>query len=205
MLEKLSILLLISLIHSEKLNLNVTLINNYEPIQINDQEHGLICVELNEELKKGKNIYIIISNTEKDQTINKNIYYNITGTSCKNNNNNIDIDFDNLDKEFLNSINEPDFGDNKEGFHYQYKLEKTDENQKYLLFLFTNFTGTELTIQYSPIDVADVLKIFLIIISSIIFVVAVLIVLCFYLCKKRGGQERGFSQSNNNLESMISK
>ena len=98
MVKKILLLLLIASIHSEKTPLKVTQIDDYKEHKISNQNNSLVCVELNKDLKKDQKFYIVVFTKQKGETIDKDIHYNITETSCKNDT--FDIDLTNLKKEF---------------------------------------------------------------------------------------------------------
>ena len=133
MVKKILLLLLIASIHSEKTPLKVTQIDDYKEHKISNQNNSLVCVELNKDLKKDQKFYIVVFTKQKGETIDKDIHYNITETSCKNDT--FDIDLTNLKKEFEKTDNSPDEGDDKEGFSYQYTLEKKKIIKSMLSFL----------------------------------------------------------------------
>ena len=134
MVKKILLLLLIASIHSAKTPLKVTQIDDYNEHKISNQNNCLVCVELNKDLKKDQKFYIIVYTKQKGETIDQDIYYNITETSCKNDRSR-DIDLTNLKKEFEKTDNNPDEGDDKEGFSYQYTLEKKKIIKSMLSFL----------------------------------------------------------------------
>ena len=117
MVKTILLLLLIASIHSTLLK--VTQINDFKEHEIRDQKDGLVCVELSKELDKDQKFYFLIQTKEKGKTIDKNIYYNITGTSCQNYE---PIDVNNVTEfsKHFEKINDNPKGDDKEGFSYQY-------------------------------------------------------------------------------------
>ena len=65
MLDKIVLVLLISLIHSETQTLKVTPLETNKEIQIDPTKNGLICVQLYEDLKKDDSFYLVFSSEEK--------------------------------------------------------------------------------------------------------------------------------------------
>ena len=201
MVKKILLLLLIASIHSEKTTLNVTQIDNYDKHKISNQNNSLVCVELNKDLKKDQKFYIVVFTKQKGETIDKDIHYNITETSCKNDT--FDIDLTNLKKEFEKTDNNPDEGDDKEGFSYQYTLEKKGDNQKYAFILIKNYSGTEFYVGYSPIDIKQILVIILIVVGVIIVAIVVTIIVCCCCCCKKRQQIQGQFQSSYVAEPIM--
>ena len=202
MVEKILLLLLIASIHSEKTTLNVTQIDNYDKHKISNQNNSLVCVELNKDLKKNQKFYILVFTEEKGQTIDKDIHYNITETSCKNDKYR-DIDLTNLKKEFEKTDNNPDEGYDKEGFSYQYTLEKKEDNQKYAFILIKGYSGTEFYVGYSPIDIKQILVIILIVVGVVIVAIVVTIIVCCCCCCKKRQQIQGQFQSSYVAEPIM--
>ena len=99
MLDKIVLVLLISLIHSETQTLKVTPLETNKEIQIDPTKNGLICVQLYEDLKKDDSFYLVFSSEEKGIKMNKTIYYQPFENSC-NDPSQRDIDFDNLKATF---------------------------------------------------------------------------------------------------------
>ena len=201
MVKKILLLLLIASIHSQT-HIKVTQIDDYEKHKISNQRNSLVCVELNKDLKKDQKFYIIVFTEEKGKTIDKEIYYNITETSCKNDKSR-DIDLTNLKKEFEKTDNNPVEGDDKEGFSYQYTLEKKEDNQKYAFILIKDYSGTEFYVGYSPIGIKQILVIILSVVGVIIVAIVVTIIVCCCCCCKKRQQIQGQFQSSYVAEPIM--
>ena len=201
MVKKILLLLLIASIHSEKTPLKVTQIDDYKEHKISNQNNSLVCVELNKDLKKDQKFYIVVFTKQKGETIDKDIHYNITETSCKNDT--FDIDLTNLKKEFEKTDNNPDEGDDKEGFSYLYILEKKEDNQKYAFILIKGYSGTEFYVGYSPIDLTKILVIILSVVGVIIVAIVVTIIVCCCCCCKKRQQIQGQFQSSYVAEPIM--
>ena len=201
MIKKILLLLLIASIHSQT-HIKVTQIDDFEKHKITNQNNSLVCVELNKDLKKDQKFYILVFTEEKGQTIDKDIHYNITETSCKNDTYR-DIDLTNLKKEFEKTDNNPDEGDDKQGFSYQYTLEKKEDNQKYAFILIKGYSGTEFYVGYSPIDIKQVLVIILSVVGVVIVAIVVTIIVCCCCCCKKRQQIQGQFQSSYVAEPIM--
>ena len=201
MVKTILLLLLIASIHSTLLK--VTQINDFKEHEIRDQSDGLVCVELSKELDKDQKFYFLIQTKEKGKTIDKNIYYNITGTSCQNYEPKDVNNLTEFSKQFEKINDDPDKGDVKEGFSYQYTFEKKDDNQKFVFLLFKDFTGKVFTISYWPVSAITVLVTILIIIGVIIIIIIVTIVICCCCCCKKKAQIQGQFQSSYAAEPIM--
>ena len=176
MLKKTLLLSLFYLIHSQIVNLRVFKLKDYENITI-DKPSGLICYELHNNLKTEDNFYLYVNCSESDKKMSKTIFYNLTDVSC-NNLDNLPINFNDLKSQFTYSIKEPKVPkEGKNGFFYEYNIKK-EEDKKFMLTLFYDFTGTKFSILYAPVSINKIVKVvkvlfFLfiyIIISTIIFI-----------------------------------
>ena len=201
MIKKILLLLLIASIHSQT-HIKVTQIDDFEKHNITNQNNSLVCVELSKDLKKDQKFYILVFTEEKGQTIDKDIHYNITETSCKNDTYR-DIDLTNLKKEFEKTDNKPVEGDDKQGFSYQYTLEKKEDNQKYAFILIKGYSGTEFYVGCSPIDIKQILVTILSVVGVIIVAIVVTIIVCCCCCCKKRQQIQGQFQSSYVAEPIM--
>ena len=179
-------ILLISLISSLMYaDLKTSFLPAKESLTISDQKNALICIQIEENLKKGKNFYILFESKDENSTINKTIYYNYREESCQTNTTQ-NISYDEL-SEFKFHTNKPNLQNNDDGFHYEYKLNKTDDAKKYILMLVTNFNGTNnFTIKYNTYSVDAVLIYVVVVVASLLglIIIAIIIVCKCYVSKK---------------------
>ena len=184
MLEKILIIALISLINPEPLD--VYYLKAKENTVIDNRTEALLCVQIEENLKKGKNFYVLFESKEENSTINKKIYYNYLEDTCKDMKTK-NISFDNISKEFSNYEEKPNLQNADDGFHYEYKINKKEDNQKYALMLITNFSGKEnFTVQYNSFCVDAVLIYVVVVVASLLglIIIAIIIVCKCYVSKK---------------------
>ena len=204
MLEKtLFFWLLIYLSNSQIVNLTVFQLKDYENITI-QKSSGLVCYELHKDFETNKDFNLIISSDEKDKKMNRTIYYNLTDISCQNLNN-LTIDFDNLKSEFTYSIKEPTRVQEKYGLYYEYKITKNNENQKFMLMLFKDFTGEKFELTYAPFNAGQAMTFVLVILAVILIIIIIIcICVCRCICKKNKAvpfqDEQG--QKTFNLQTM---
>lgn len=193
MLDKIVLVLLISLIHSETQILKVTPLETNKEIQIDPTKNGLICVQLYEDLKKDDSFYLVFSSEEKGIKMNKTIYYQPFENSC-NDPSQRDIDFDNLKATFKYSESKPNLETEDNGFSYEYEIKKKEDKQKYMLLLFRDFTGkNKLKVVYSPFSVTTIL-IFVVVIVVVIIFVIIMIIVIICICVRRRRQKQTLPQ-----------
>jgi len=190
MLDKILLVLLISLIHSDSLEVHILKKNSN--IDISNQKDAVICVELYEDLKKDDNFYLIFSSKEKGKKMDKTIYYESLDDSCENQKTK-DVNYTNLTKDFRYSEGKPNLETEEDGFSYEYKLQKKTGSQKYMLLLYRDFTGNTINIQYNPFAATTILIIVVVIIVSVIFVI-ILIIVCICLCVRKKRQKQTLPQ-----------
>ena len=144
----------------------------------------MVCYELHKDFETNKDFCLIISSDEKDKKMNRTIYYNLTDISCQNLNN-LTIDFDNLKSEFTYSIKEPTRVQEKYGLYYEYKITKNNENQKFMLILFKDFTGEKFELTYAPFNAGHAMT-FVLVIPTVILIIIIIICICVCrcICKK---------------------
>ena len=182
MLDKILLVLLISLIHSD--SLDVSYLKKNSNIEIDNKKNGVICVQLYEDLKRDDNFYLIFSSKEKGKKMDKTIYYQPLDDSCENQKTK-DVNYTNLTKDFGFSEEKPNLETEEDGFSYEYKLQKKTDSQKYMLLLYRNFTGNKLKVQYNPYSATTILIIVVVIIVVVIFVIIMIIVIICLCVRKR--------------------
>ena len=184
MLDKIVLILLISLAYSETHNLTLKYIDSYKLLELDGLKNGLICIQLNKDTKKDDNFYLLFSSQDKDKKMNKTIYYNLTKESCQNLEKK-EIDFDDLSKIFKYKEGDLNLESKENGFSYEYKITKKEDDQKYMLLLFKDFDGDHLKVQYSPFSATTILTIVIVIIGVIIFIIIIIIVIICLCCRRK--------------------
>ena len=184
MLDKIVLALLISLAYSEIANLTLKYIDSYQPLDLDGLQNGLVCIRINDDFKKDDNFYVFFSSQEKGKKMNKTIYYNLTKESCQNLGKK-EIDFNDLSNIFKYKDDKPNLETEENGFSYEYKITKKEDDQKFMLLLFKDFNGNQLKVQYSPFSATGILIIVIIIIGVIIFFIIIIIVIICICCRKR--------------------
>ena len=180
MMKKILVMLLFSLNYSQIVNLNVFKLKDYENITIN-KPSGLVCYELHKDFTTDDEFYLHITCDEAGKKMSKTIFYNLTDVSCKNLNN-LQINIEDLKSEFTYSIKEPKaFNEGEKGFFYEYNITKKEDKQKFMLMLFTDFTGEKFSISYAPISAGGILTALLVIVLFII-IISILVCICICVC-----------------------
>ena len=184
MLEKILLISLISLINPDPLPVYYLQAKNNTVIE--KTVNALLCVQIEQNLKKDKNFYVLVESKEENSKIDKKIYYNYQEETCENMHSK-NISFDDLSEEFSNFEEKPNLQNADDGFHYEYKLNKKQDNYKYALMLITNFTGQEnFTVQYNSFCVDAVLIYVVVVVASLLglIIIAIIIVCKCYVSKK---------------------
>ena len=184
MLEKILLITLISLINPDTIDVYYLKAKNNTVIK--NRKNALLCVQIEENLKKDKNFYILFESKEEHSTINKKIYYNYLEDTCEDMET-YNISLDDLSEEFSNYEEKPNLQNADDGFHYEYKLNKKEDNFKYVFMLITNFSGKgNFTVQYNSFCVDAVLIYVVVVVASLLglIIIAIIIVCKCYVSKK---------------------
>ena len=175
MLEKILLISLISLINPDPLPVYYLQAKNNTVIE--KTVNALLCVQIEQNLKKDKNFYVLVESKEENSKIDKKIYYNSQEETCENMHSK-NISFDDLSEEFSNFEEKPNLQNADDGFHYEYKLNKKQDNYKYALMLITNFTGQEnFTVQYNSFCVDAVLIYVVVVVASLLGLIIIAIII----------------------------
>lgn len=185
MMVKFLLIALISFIISTKLAINYLEANENIDLTVTESRDFLICVQIQEDLKRDKNFYLLFESGEENTTINKPIYYNYLDTSCENETEK-DIDLNDLSKEFKNTQEQPNLENEDDGFHYEYKINRIEDKYTHTLLLVRNFTGENMTLQYNSFSVDAVLIYVVVCIAGLmaVIIIAIIIVCKCYVIKK---------------------
>ena len=174
-------------------NLTVTQLETLKSVDIQHQRNGLVCMQLSENLIKDADFYM---NLESDTgNITKILYYLLTDKSCKDDKVK-EINFAELSKYFPDKKDKPDVANEEKGFKYSYEIVKKEDNQKYILLLFQDYTGDKLTVVNSPVGIGEVLVVILIIIGVIIFIVIFVIAIIIICLRKKNRESQNQYQSS---------
>ena len=204
MLDKIVLALLISLSFSNITNLTLEYIDSYKQVDLGGLKNGLICIHIYDDIKKDDNFYVVFSSQEKGEKMNKTIYYNLTKESCEKLEKK-EIDFDDLSNIFKYKDGKPNLETEENGFSYEYKITKKEDDQKFTLLLFKDFNGTQLKVQYSQINVTRVLIMVIIIIGVIIFIIIIIIVIICICNRKRKQKQLPQYQTSNAQEPIMAE
>ena len=184
MLEKIVLILLITSIYSEIRNVPIYYLETYKEVKIENKSESLLCVHIDESLKKDDTFYILFSSEEKNKKMNKTVYFNFTKESCQNMTE-MDIDFDKLSTSFEanNKPNQESKEDDK--FSKEYEIKKKEKDINFMLMLYKDWNGKELKVSYSPISAKGALLMILIFIGVGLLVIAIIIAVICICCRKR--------------------
>ena len=184
MLEKIVLILLITSIYSEIRNVPIYYLETLKEVKIENKSESLLCVHIDESLKKDDTFYIFFSSEEKNKKMNKTVYFNFTKESCQNMTE-MDIDFDKLSTSFEanNKPNQESKEDDK--FSKEYEIKKKEKDINFMLMLYKDWNGKELKVSYSPISAKGALIMILVIIGVGLLVIAIIIAVICICCRKR--------------------
>ena len=189
--------MLISLIFSEKL-----FVYQFKPqdTEIKVSNHSaLICFIL-----KGRTIddkfYVLATSTEKEEKLNKKIYYNLSDVPC-----NItykDINISDAPNIFQYHFDKPNLGIDDNGFTFEYQFEKKNQEENYLLMFYTNFTGNKMTIKFSDQSIVNTIILFIIIVV-IFIVIMIILTIIVYKCVIRKRTDQFNQKCENSIEAPL--
>ena len=190
--------LLITLIYSNKTNLTVFQVKDWTKNENINEKNGLICYELHKDIKVGDNFYLHMSCNEENKSIKKLSYYNFSEVPC-NKLEKYPIDIDKTSNYFNKNFGNPNSESKSSKFSYEYKITRSSDNEKFLLFIFNDFTGSKFSIGFDPVSGIGVLATVLISIGALIFLVIIaLIIICCVCkgkCKKQKTTDSNFQSS----------
>ena len=137
---------------------------------------------------------------EKNEKINKTIYYNLSEVSCENMNS-TEINFNNLSNTFQYRTEKLYLCVDENKFIHEYEIKKENDNQKYMLTLYSNFSNTSgkgIKAKFSNDSASNIIILF-IIIASIFLGVMLIITLIIYRYVNKKKRE----QINENFENSL--
>ena len=187
MLEKIVLILLITSIYSEIRNVPIYYLETLKEVKIENKPEGLLCVHIDESLKKDNTFYILFSSEEKNKKMNKTVYFNFTKESCQNMTE-MDIDFDKLSTLFeANNKPKKETKEDDKDFTLfkEYEIKKKEKDINFMLMLYKDWNGKELKVSYSPISAKGALIMILVIIGVGLLVIAIIIAVICICCRKR--------------------
>ena len=187
MLEKIVLILLITSIYSEIRNVPIYYLETLKEVKIENKPEGLLCVHIDESLKKDDTFYILFSSEEKNKKMDKTVYFNFTKESCQNMTE-MDIDFDKLSTSFEanNKPNQESKEDDKDiTFSKEYEIKKKEKDINFMLMLYKDWNGKELKVTYTSISAGGFIIIILVIIGVGLLVIAIIIAIICICCRKR--------------------
>jgi len=187
MLEKIVLILLITSIYSEIRNVSIYYLETHKEVKIENKTEGLLCVHIDESLKKDDTFYIFFSSEEKNKKMNKTVYFNFTKESCQNMTE-MDIDFDKLSTSFEanNKPNQESKEDDKDiTFFKEYEIKKKEKDINFMLMLYKDWNGKALEVKYNSISGGRVLVMILVFIGVGLLVIAIIIAIICICCRKR--------------------
>ena len=187
MLEKIVLILLITSIYSEIRNVPIYYLETLKEVKIENKPEGLLCVHIDESLKKDDTFYILFSSEEKNKKMDKTVYFNFTKESCQNMTE-MDIDFDKLSTSFEanNKPNQESKEDDKDiTFSKEYEIKKKEKDINFMLMLYKDWNGKVLKVSYNPISAKGALIMILVIIGVGLLVIAIIIAVICICCRKR--------------------
>ena len=203
MLEIILLLSLLSLLQADVLN--VTYLETNQNISISESKF-ILCVQISDDIAKDDYFYLLFECDDEDKKMEKTLYYKFEEKSCKDKNT-FEIDLNKPEEKLQQSEKEINIESKYNGFHYEYKFEKKEENQKYMLLLVKDFDGEEMKIRCNTFSVTAVIIWVIVIIVIIIAVVAIgIIIVCLFFNKrKEASMDQGAIAHDNLVNDETSK
>ena len=164
------------------------------------ENSALLCIKLDDGIKKDDNFYLLFLAEEKNEKINKTIYYNFSEVSCENINS-TEINFNNLSNTFQYRTEKLYLCVDENKFIHEYEIKKENDNQKYMLTLYSNFSNTSgkgIKAKFSNDSASNIIILF-IIIASIFLGIMLIITLIIYRYVNKKKRE----QINENFENSL--
>ena len=164
------------------------------------ENSALLCIKLDDGIKKDDNFYLLFLAEEKNEKINKTIYYNFSEVSCENMNS-TEINFNNLSNTFQYRTEKLYLCVDENKFIHEYEIKKENDNQKYMLTLYSNFSNTSgkgIKAKFSNDSASNIIILF-IIIASIFLGIMLIITLIIYRYVNKKKRE----QINENFENSL--
>ena len=164
------------------------------------ENSALLCIKLDDGIKKDDNFYLLFLAEEKNEKINKTIYYNLSEVSCENMNS-TEINFNNLSNTFQYRTEKLYLCVDENKFIHEYEIKKENDNQKYMLTLYSNFSNTSgkgIKAKFSNDSASNIIILF-IIIASIFLGIMLIITLIIYRYVNKKKRE----QINENFENSL--
>jgi len=164
------------------------------------ENSALLCIKLDDGIKKDDNFYLLFLAEEKNEKINKTIYYNLSEVSCENINS-TEINFNNLSNTFQYRTEKLYLCVDENKFIHEYEIKKENDNQKYMLTLYSNFSNTSgkgIKAKFSNYSASNIIILF-IIIASIFLGIMLIITLIIYRYVNKKKRE----QINENFENSL--
>ena len=152
-------------------------------INVTNATDFVVCVHVNENLKKGDTFYLLVSSDEKGAKIDKKIYYYFSSKSCKDKT--VNVDAKNPGDPFNNHA-EPNLESSSDTIYYEYKIEKLNGDENYMITLITGGDGKQIKVGYAKISPATLIIIIACSIAGgVVLIIVVLIIICCCLCRRK--------------------
>ena len=197
MIRKIIFISFITIIFSEEIAIKHLIWGAEKKVMENS---ALLCIKLDDGIKKDDNFYLLFLAEEKNEKINKTIYYNLSEVSCENMNS-TEINFNNLSNTFQYRTEKLYLCVDENKFIHEYEIKKENDNQKYMLTLYSNFSNTSgkgIKAKFSNDSASNIIILF-IIIASIFLCIMLIITLIIYRYVNKKKRE----QINENFENSL--
>ena len=196
MIEKIIFISFISIIFSEKVVVEHFIWDNENTLMENS---ALLCIKLNDDIKKDDNFYLYFLAEEKNENINKTIHYNLNEVSCENMNS-TEINFNNLSEAFEYHTEELYLSVDENRFLHEYQLKKENDNQKYMLVLYSNFSNTSgkgIKVKFSNYSISIIIIIFIIVASVLLGIMLIITLIIYKYVNKKKREQINQNFENN--------
>ena len=197
MIRKIIFISFITIIFSEEIVIKHLIWGAEKKVMENS---ALLCIKLDDGIKKDDNFYLLFLAEEKNEKINKTIYYNLSEVSCENMNS-TEINFNNLSNTFQYRTEKLYLCVDENKFIHEYEIKKENDNQKYMLTLYSNFSnisGKGIKAKFSNDSASNIIILFIIIASIFLGIMLIITLITYrYVNKKKR------EQINENFENSL--
>ncbi len=166
-------------------NLPVEYVETDNYAEVSDATEFVVCVHMNENLKKDDTFFLVIGTEEKEVKMDRKIHYKLDSQSCKGETEKT-VDFDKLDNEYnLNSEGKFDTS-NSDTLYNEYEIKKLNDNENYMIGVITGGNGKKIKVSYAKMSPTTLLIILgCSIAGGVVLIIIVIIIICCCLCRRK--------------------
>ena len=179
-------LTLIALSTEENLRVEYLDADNSDKIaEVSNATDFVVCVHMNENLKKEDTFFLVISTDEKGVKMDRKIHYYFVTHSCKDSKE-MTVNLANINDPFyLNSEGKYDTS-NSDSLYNEYEIKKLNDNENYMIAAITGGNGKKIKVAYAKMSPTTLLIILgCSIAGGVVLIIVVLIIICCCFCRRK--------------------